>query len=212
MNAREIKIAIGLVVLALVLWFGWKAIQPDRPADEANAVLPASVPAADVESSLLKEFSVHQLIQASNLLRAAFDQTLDLEGEPATIAGCSFSHEETEQYLNGLRVLLDEAKVTERRKYLANSADYERANEFAKCEESCTCAGFADLLTLDAPVAGASAEPAGEAVGDTTAIVTELHARASKQTPDMVFACASQQDWFCKSRLHHYLESESAGN
>jgi N-acetylglutamate synthase-like GNAT family acetyltransferase len=207
MNKKEIKIAIGLVVVALLVWFGWKAIQPKTASEAAVVAASGGASAPDEESSLLKEFSIQQLIQASNLFKAAFDQTLDLEGEPANIAGCTFSHEEAERYMNGLRALLDDAKVTERQKYMANPQDYEKAHEFARCEEHCTCGGYAALL---APDANSPAAP--ETAGQVETLVAELNARAAKQAPEAVFVCAGQQDWFCKSRLHHYLENELAGH
>ena len=198
MKAREIKIGIGLVVVAIALWFGFRAMNPPRP-NEQPAVLGLNT-GGDDETTLLKEYSVEKLFDAANLLRVAFDGSVVTEGEPANVAGCSLSHEEAERYLNGVRILIDEARPTEKMKFAANPAEYIRTHNLDTCEETCSCAGYADLLSDD--------EPTPEA----KSLVETLQAAAAKQRPEAVQACAVKQNWFCKSRLHHYLENDASGS
>lgn len=202
MKARELKIGIGLVIVAIALWFGFRALNPPR-VSEGPAPLALNTDGDD-ESNLLKTYSIEKLFEAANVLRVAFDATLETEGEPASVAGCSLSHEEAERYLNGIRILIDGAKPTEKMKYAANPADYIKTHLIESCEVNCNCAGYADLLSED--------ETTPEISPETKALVESLSAKSSGQTPEAVKTCADKQTWFCKSRLHRYLENDASGS
>ena len=110
-------------------------MNPPRVADGPAPL--ALNTAGDDESSLLKDYSIEKLFEAAGVLRVAFDATISTEGEPASVAGCSLSHEEAERYLNGIRILIDGAKPTEKMKYAANPAEYVKTHQIENCDAAC---------------------------------------------------------------------------
>lgn len=111
---------------------------------------------------------------------------------PTPILDCDPAESQTNMWIMQVKSLIDEHKLTTQQQFLDGKLNYQ------KCEEQCTCGGYADVIK--------GIDPKKLNRHDLL-IASQLEKKHKKTSDAQDLACARKLTSFCGSSLHTHLKS-----